>query len=1514
MTKILGLDLGTNSIGWAIINEKEAAPLLHKGVVIFQEGVKIEKGKEKSRAAERTAYRGARRIKFRRKLRKYETLKILAKNKMCPLSEQEVNTWRKSNFKAYPKNIAFLNWLKTDEKLNLNPYFFRDKFARSKQPWETDQIVAHQLGRAFYHIAQRRGFKSNRLEQSDENIISGIKDLIQNALSHTTNSPELLTELTTIFFDFDFDNRKKDELDTTEQKIKQIRAYIIKILANKVKNKDYSNFQIAKIEIDRYINKPENLGVVKGGIKTLTTKMEKNNCQTLGQYFWLLYTQDRTKLNHKIRTNYTARDAHYLHEFNIICNTQNINSSEKKELEKAIFFQRPLKSQKGLVGYCTLETAKPRCPLSRPEFEEFRMWSFINTIKIKRKSDAKLRSLTPEEKQLLIPKFLRLKPSFKFNDLAKALEQNSQTPFVYSRHTSNWENSNIINFKLDTTVSGCPTTAYLKQIMGDDWATKTYLYTIKKPNGQQTNKKANYTDIWHILFTYDSDEKLYEFAQNALNLEQKTAKKFAKKTLPQGYGNLSLKAINKIVPWLKKGLKYNHAVFMANIHKVVKPTIWKNKTDQESITSSIGIIIDNYGIEKKLVNAVNNLIADYRKEEHTPQYSKQAEPIIKEDLANKIDPIFGIDNWDSATDNNGFLFNKYFNKLITELEVNYHSPQFIILERLDKLIKEFLISNNLIQSEKDINKLFHPSDLENFKPINAIGKNGEVLLINNKPFKILGSPQTGSIKNPVLLRAMHQMRKLINTLLKQNLIDDKTRIHIELAREVNDANKRAAYKKWQDEKRNENEEIAQIIETLFKETGKIANVTADDIKKVKLWTEQLTDNKENPVDIFNLSKPKKVLVEKYKLWKEQNGICIYTGKRIGIAELFDGLSFDIEHTLPRSISWDNSMENKTIADAKFNRDIKRNKIPAELESDLHQKILQRIAHWQKRYLKLEKEINAINAAGIADKANKDRAIQKRHSKKFERDYWYNKYQRFVIKEVKQGFKNSQLVDTGLITRYAKTYLSSLFKNNTENPNVRIVKGSVVAEFRKSWGIQADYEKKSRKNHIHHCIDAITIACMTKPKYDAFVAAWRTNEEHFKHATKYAIATPKPWKTFTQDVLNIENEILVVRDFKDKTPIQAKKIVRKRGKIQYSNKLDKNGNKIPKYAQGDTARGSLHQDSFYGAIKQVERDENGNTFQDEDGKLILKKNKKGQDEITYVIRKLLINLKDADLSNIVDLTIQKICIAARKQEKILKKEIDLLKKELSNAENLKIESEIKLKMDAIYDTIEHKLYAIPPKQGKTVYTPIRKVRVKAGNIKEPLPNFKAHRNLSKHLHKQEYFVQNDSNYCLAIYENDAKTKRKSQIVNQITASTYFKQSNQAQKNNGKPLIKADIKGFKLKGLLKTNISVLFYKERPEEIWDLDKETLMKRLYFVRIMGKSGQTTFQHHQEARIDEQLKLDYEKEFNEKPPKSLTNGISKLDFDAPPAPKLLISPGNMTMLIQGVDFKLNVLGEIEQL
>ena len=422
MAKILGLDLGTNSIGWAIVDKDgNDYSLIDKGVRIFSEGVKSEKGIESSRAAERTGYRSARKIKYRRKLRKYETLKVLSLNGMCPLSVEEVEGWKKSGFIKYPLNPEFLKWLQTSDNENVNPYFFRDKASKQK-------VTLFELGRALYHITQRRGFLSNRLDQSAEGIFEEHCPKIQSDVEDLNSTEEILNELKNYFLDTGIIDEAekggfKKDLDEGEKKLKTLYNSLVAIT-----KKNESDVDKCKDELIARLNKKEDLGAVKKEIGEISQAMKDGNFETLGQYFNSLYNKG------KIRNHYTAREEHYLKEFEIICRTQaieGVNVKEQlpekryiglaKDLYKAIFFQRPLKSQKGLIGKCSFEKSKSRCAISHPDFEEYRMWTYLNTIKITTQSEKTLRFLTQEEKLSLIPKFLRKKDHFNFEDLAKEL-------------------------------------------------------------------------------------------------------------------------------------------------------------------------------------------------------------------------------------------------------------------------------------------------------------------------------------------------------------------------------------------------------------------------------------------------------------------------------------------------------------------------------------------------------------------------------------------------------------------------------------------------------------------------------------------------------------------------------------------------------------------------------------------------------------------------------------------------------------------------------------------------------------------------------------------------------------------------------------------------------------------------------------------------------------------------------------------------------------------------------------
>ncbi|MBP8887659.1 MAG: type II CRISPR RNA-guided endonuclease Cas9, partial [Flavobacterium sp.] len=636
MAKILGLDLGTNSIGWAIVDKDgNDFSLVDKGVRIFSEGVKSEKGIESSRAAERTAFRSARKLKYRRKLRKYETLKVLSENGMCPLSFEEVEEWKKSGFKKYPLNPEFLKWLRTDEDQNINPYVFRDRASKQK-------ISLFELGRAFYHIAQRRGFLSNRLDQSGDGVLEKHCPEIISLIEDCNSNTEIIVGLKDYFYDTGIlDETSKDgfvkDLDEGDKELKKIYNSL-KIILKKNENK----FVAAKEEIIVRLNKKEDLGKVKGKIKDISQAMIDGNFETLGQYFFSLYNKS------KIRNQYTSREEHYLKEFDVICSTQGIGEiiadellPEKKynglakDLYRAIFFQRPLKSQKGLIGKCSFEKSKTRCAISHPDFEEYRMWTYLNTIKIGTQSEKTLRFLSQEEKQSLIPKFLRKKDNFNFEDLAKELIPKGAT-FNFYKSTKATEVNYLFNYKPYDTVTASPVSASLKNIFGDDWKTKNISYKTINSKGIEVSRTVDYKDLWHLLSVSTSDIYLFQYAKEKLGLDDKNAKAFSKIRLKKDFASLSLNAITKILPYVREGLLYSHAVFMANIESIVDESIWNDSNQRKFIQDKIAEIIENHAFENGKLEAINSLIKECKTV--GAFYSKEAESIYKSDLDKKLIP------------------------------------------------------------------------------------------------------------------------------------------------------------------------------------------------------------------------------------------------------------------------------------------------------------------------------------------------------------------------------------------------------------------------------------------------------------------------------------------------------------------------------------------------------------------------------------------------------------------------------------------------------------------------------------------------------------------------------------------------------------------------------------------------------------------------------------------------------------------------------------------------------------
>lgn len=971
MEKVIGLDLGTNSIGWAIVrrNDDQSYTLLDKGVNIFQDGVAHDKSGEKPAVQERTAARASRRHYFRRRLRKIQLLEILVGQKMCPyISDEDLENWKLH--KKYPVSDDFMAWQKTDDVIGKNPYY--DRYRCLTEVLDMNkQADRYSLGRALYHISQRRGFLSNRKESTKESD-----------------------------------------------------------------------------------------GAVKSGIKDITNDIKNAGCEYLGEYFYKIYGDKK-----KIRNRYTSRVEHYKKEFDAICTKQSLEPKLREQLEKAIFYQRPLKSQKGLVGKCMFEKSKARCPISHPRYEEFRMWTFINNIRVKSYLDDCSRPLNDDEIKKIIPLFYRKKSQFDFEDIAKAIAGKGN----YSDFDGKEEKPYRFNYKMYMSVQGCPVTSGLKTLFGENWEDDICL-RYKLSEGKAKSQIVN--DIWHALFSFDNDGMLFSWAIRNLGLSEKEADIFCKINIPQGYASLSLCAINKILPYLRNRYRYDEAVIMANLSSVTGYA--RGSEELKETEENVSIIIEdhsNNALENK--KSIQCLVEDY---------------------------LRGCRHVDAA----------------------------------------------------HLSRLYHPSMIGLYPhvyPENGIYK--------------LGSPRVSAIRNPMAMRSLFRLRKLLNGLLMSGKIDCRTKVHIEFARGLNDSNMRKAIENYQREQKKKRDEARSRIQEHF---GVQYEPSEDEILK-------------------------------YRLWEEQKHRCPYTGKEIGIEDFIGpDPKYDIEHTVPRSLGGDNSQMNLTLCESRFNRDVKRSVLPANLPEFSRIMAVVETFGWQKEIDNLKRQIEKTRTYS-STKEEKDRKIQNRHYLKMKLGYLEGKLRRFTMTEVPEGFSNRQGVDVGIIGRYARLYLKSVFQD------VYTVKGATTAEFRKMWGLQEEYAKKERDSYANHCIDAITIACIGKKEYEEW-AIYRKDEESYRLLKGEKPSFPKPWPTFATDVKSVSDSILVPHYTASNLSKHTKKKLREKGKIRY------NEAGLPIYVQGDSCRCSLHEATFYGAIMKDE-------------------------EIRYVIRKSLDSLKPEDIDKIVD---------------------------------------------------------------------------------------------------------------------------------------------------------------------------------------------------------------------------------------------------------------------------------------
>jgi len=432
--------MGADSIGWAAVREEKngrPAGILAMGVRRFEAGVlgDIDSGRDESHATARRNARGPRRLTWRRQYRLRKVFRLLQSMDLLPPGKDDSHDERHRVLADLDRQLRDARLEAGEQRIHdVLPYLLRARALDEK-------LSRHELGRALYHLAQRRGFLSNL---------------------------------------------KADKQGDEEE------------------------------------------GVVRQGIDKLEGLLHEAGSRTLGEYFAALDPE-----RDRIRCRWTARRM-FQHEFEQIWTAQaahhtDLTDERKQRLFDAIFFQRPLKSQKGLIGKCGCEPTKRRAPTACLEFQHFRVLQKLNNLEVIC-PDGECRHLSDEERTILLDEAAE-KGEITFGRI-RALLKFRRSREYGRKYTFDIEAGG------ERRILGNRTAARLVGILGDRWR--------EMPLDKQRN-------LVNEILSFESEDPLVSRLTAGWQLDKATARQLAQAPLERGCGSLSRKAISKLLPGMQNG-------------------------------------------------------------------------------------------------------------------------------------------------------------------------------------------------------------------------------------------------------------------------------------------------------------------------------------------------------------------------------------------------------------------------------------------------------------------------------------------------------------------------------------------------------------------------------------------------------------------------------------------------------------------------------------------------------------------------------------------------------------------------------------------------------------------------------------------------------------------------------------------------------------------------------------------------------------------------------------------------
>jgi len=1176
MKKILGLDLGTNSIGWSVVNKDEDDKLCGieaAGSRIIPMSADIlgefDKGNSVSQTASRTDYRGARRLLERNILRRERLLRVLKLMDFLPehfanyitkygkfIDDSEPKlAWRRGadgKFEFVFKdsfNKMLVDFSKTQPQLVANgkklPYDWTIYYLRKKAL--TQAITKEELAWILLQFNQKRGYYQLRGEEEEENSDKLVEFLVEKVVKVEATDEKkgddvwynVYLENGMIYrrssrIPLDWEGKLKEFIVTTDLEKdgtpKKDKDGNIKRSFRAPKEDDWtllkkktefdidnSHKTIGCYIYDALLQNPEQK-IIGKLVRTVERKYYKEELKQIltVQKGFIRELQDENLYKACVEELYPNNDAHR----NDIAKPDFVSFF----INDILFYQRPLKSKKSLISDCPYESHFDKMgnehPIkciakSNPLFQEFRLWQFVQNLRIYQRevvengrlqTDVDVTSdfLNKEDDYVALFDWLNDRASIKqdtlFNSYFKLKKGKGKDQYPYR-----W------NYVEDKEYPCNETRSVVLNSLSKSGVSADFLI------------KEQEMLIWHILYSIEDKieigKALKKYAEKN-NLSDLFVNEFVKvKPFKKDYGSYSEKAIKKLLPLMRMG-KY-----------------WCADA-----------------IDIKTQERIDKIIIG--------EYDENIKDRVREKAFNltEVTHFRGLPLWLAC---------------------------YIVYDRHSEA--------------KEITKWEKPEDIDKYL----------------KDFK------QHSLRNPIVEQVITETLRTVRDIWKQEGNIDE--IHIELGREMkNPADKRKQMTNNVLQNEITNLRIkAMLMEFQNPEIGiegvRPYSPSQQDI--LRLYEENALDNlqKDDPEyefvnKISKTAQPSKSDIVRYKLWLEQRYRSPYTGEMIPLAKLFTS-AYEIEHVIPQSLYFDDSLSNKVICEAEVNK-LKERQLGLE---------------FIKKHAGEKVQISQGKIVEILSLEEYEKFVKEHYSNN------RTKMKKLLMNEIPDGFIERQLNDSRYISKLVKGLLSNIVREKDSNgeyeqeavsKNLISCNGSITDRLKKDWGmndvwnaivlprfrrlneltgknvftaisaegheipsIPLEFQKgfsKKRIDHRHHAMDAITIACTTRDHVNLLNNEAAHSKKHDK-SYRYDLQSKlrrkdeggyyreflKPWNSFTFDAKQALENIIV--SFK-----QNLRVVNNSSNVY---EHFENGKKVKIKQEGSNVaiRKSMHKDTVFGEV-------------------------------------------------------------------------------------------------------------------------------------------------------------------------------------------------------------------------------------------------------------------------------------------------------------------------------------------